>query len=37
MRLLLAEDVEALSEALADILTYHKFLVDAVYNEDEVS
>lgn len=32
MKLLYAEDERALSEAVADILTYHKYIVDAVYN-----
>lgn len=32
MKLLLAEDEAALSEAVTDILVYHKYLVDAVYN-----
>lgn len=32
MKLLLAEDETALSEAVVDILTYHKYIVDAVYN-----
>ena len=32
MRLLLAEDEEAMSEALTDILSYHKYLVDAVFD-----
>ncbi len=35
MKLLLAEDEVEMSEALVDILTYHKYLVDAVYNGDE--
>lgn len=32
MKLLLAEDEKALSDAVVDILTYHKYIVDAVYN-----
>lgn len=32
MKLLYAEDERALSEAVCDILTYHKYIVDAVYN-----
>lgn len=32
MKLLYAEDERALSEAVVDILTYHKYIVDAVYN-----
>lgn len=32
MKLLYAEDEPLLSEAVADVLTYHKYLVDAVYN-----
>ena len=32
MKLLYAEDERALSDAVVDILTYHKYLVDAVYN-----
>ena len=32
MKLLLAEDEIAMSEAITDILTYHKYSVDAVYN-----
>jgi two-component system response regulator ArlR len=32
MKLLYAEDERALSEAVVDILTYHHFLVDAVYD-----
>lgn len=35
MRLLYAEDEQALSEAVVDILTYHKYLVDAVYNGED--
>ena len=35
MRLLLAEDEAAMSEALKDILTYHKFLVDTVDNGED--
>lgn len=32
MKLLLAEDEHAMSDAVVDILTYHNYLVDAVYN-----
>lgn len=32
MKLLYAEDERSLSEAVADILIYHKYIVDAVYN-----
>ncbi|MBQ7897732.1 MAG: response regulator transcription factor [Clostridia bacterium] len=32
MRLLYAEDEPALSEAVVDYLTYHKYIVDPVYN-----
>ncbi len=32
MKLLYAEDERALSEAVADILAYHNYIVDAVYN-----
>lgn len=32
MRLLLAEDEVGMSEALTDILTFHKYIVDAVYD-----
>lgn len=32
MKLLYAEDEVSLSEAVVDILTYHKYCVDAVYN-----
>lgn len=32
MKLLLAEDEAALNEAVTDILTYHKYLVDSVYD-----
>ena len=32
MKLLYAEDERQLSEAVVDILTYHKYLVDAVDN-----
>lgn len=35
MKLLLAEDEEDMSEALVDILTYHKYIVDAVYDGAE--
>ncbi len=32
MKLLYAEDERSMSEAVVDILTYHKYIVDAVYN-----
>lgn len=32
MKLLFAEDEKALSEAVVDILTYHNYIVDAVYD-----
>ncbi len=32
MKLLYAEDEIAMSEAIVDILTYHKYIVDAVYD-----
>lgn len=35
MKLLLAEDEVNMSEALVDILTYHKYIVDAVYDGEE--
>ncbi len=35
MRLLYAEDEEEMSEAVVDILEFHKFQVDAVYDGDE--
>ncbi len=35
MKLLYAEDERALSEAVVDILTYHKYLVDAVHNGED--
>ncbi|MCI8563168.1 MAG: response regulator transcription factor [Lachnospiraceae bacterium] len=35
MKLLYAEDEIALSEAIVDILTYHKYIVDAVYDGEE--
>lgn len=35
MKLLYAEDERALSEAVADILTYHKYIVDAVYDGND--
>ena len=35
MRLLLAEDEEAMSEAVVDILEYHRYQVDAVYDGGE--
>lgn len=35
MRILFAEDEAAMSEAVVDILTYHKYAVDAVYDGQE--
>ena len=35
MKLLLAEDEVDMSEALSDILTFHKYTVDAVYDGEE--
>ena len=35
MRLLYAEDERPMSEAVVDILTFHKFTVDAVYDGEE--
>ena len=35
MKLLYAEDEKALSDAVVDILTYHKYIVDAVYNGED--
>lgn len=35
MKLLFAEDEIAMSEAVVDILTYHKYMVDAVYNGED--
>lgn len=35
MKLLYAEDEEEMSEAVVDILTYHKYTVDAVYDGEE--
>lgn len=35
MRLLYAEDEPGMSEAVVDILTYHKYTVDAVYDGEE--
>ena len=35
MRLLLAEDEAAMSEALKDILIYHKYQVDTVDNGED--
>ena len=35
MRLLYAEDEISMSEAVVDILTYHKYTVDAVYDGEE--
>ena len=35
MKLLYAEDERSLSEAVVDILTYHKYVVDAVYDGED--
>ncbi len=35
MKLLYAEDERPLSEAVVDILTYHRYIVDAVYDGEE--
>lgn len=35
MKLLYAEDERPLSEAVVDILTYHKYIVDAVYDGED--
>lgn len=35
MKILFAEDEIAMSEAVVDILTYHKYIVDAVYNGED--
>lgn len=35
MKMLYAEDERALSEAVVDILTYHKYIVDAVYDGED--
>ncbi len=35
MKLLYAEDEKSMSEAVVDILTYHKYTVDAVYDGEE--
>ena len=35
MRLLYAEDERQMSEAVVDILTFHKYIVDAVYDGEE--
>ena len=35
MRLLYAEDEKAMSEAVCDILTFHKYNVDAVYDGED--
>lgn len=35
MKLLYAEDERSLSEAVVDILNYHKYIVDAVYNGED--
>lgn len=35
MKLLYAEDEISMSEAVTDILTYHKYTVDAVYDGED--
>ena len=35
MKLLYAEDEVSMSEAVTDILTYHNYIVDAVYDGEE--
>ncbi|MGN0482507.1 MAG: response regulator transcription factor [Lachnospiraceae bacterium] len=35
MKLLYAEDEKSMSEAVVDVLTYHKYTVDAVYDGEE--
>lgn len=35
MKLLYAEDEKSMSEAVVDILTYHKYIVDVVYDGEE--
>ena len=35
MKLLYAEDEMGMSEAIVDILSYHKYMVDAVYDGEE--
>lgn len=35
MKILFTEDEIAMSEAVVDILTYHKYIVDAVYNGED--
>ena len=35
MKLLYAEDEAAMSEAVVDILTYHNYVVDPVYDGEE--
>lgn len=35
MKLLYAEDEKSMSEAVVDILSYHKYIVDAVYDGEE--
>ncbi|MCI8482830.1 MAG: response regulator transcription factor [Lachnospiraceae bacterium] len=35
MKLLYAEDEKSMSDAVVDILTYHKYIVDAVYDGEE--
>lgn len=32
MKLLYAEDEMSMSEAVVDVLTFHKYIVDAVYD-----
>lgn len=36
MKLLYAEDEVSMSEAVVDILTFHKYIVDAVYDGADV-
>ena len=36
MKLLYAEDEAAMSEAVVDILTYHNYMVDPVYDGEEL-
>ena len=36
MKLLYAEDEAAMSEAVVDILTYHNYMVDPVYDGEEI-
>lgn len=37
MKLLYAEDEKSMSEAVVDILTYHKYIVDAVFDGEEAN